>query len=318
MDLKTRQRLIVVRDRDRKTGMSTEEEPRWVELAVSLEKACAEAVADWIMEQGSTGIAEEQDRDHPGRVILKGYLENGDGADSAVANIRRSLARVPDLFGCALPLLQVNGLADEDWNKKWKSFFQPISITDRLVIKPSWRDYHARPGEVIIELDPGMAFGTGTHPSTRMCLRAIDVLVQQLPADARMLDVGTGSGILAIAGAKLGFRDVVGTDIDHTAVRAAGENAARNGVDGHITFTTDGLSRVEGFFELVVANILPHILIDLRDALCAHTAAGGRVVLSGILAAHAARVQEAYEQQLIFSRRLDDEEWSCLVFQSRP
>jgi len=297
--------------------MSTEQKPRWIELTVSLEKSCAETVADWIMEQGSTGIAEEQDRDHPGRVVLKGYLENGPEAAAAVAHIRRRLERVPELFGCQLPALLVNGLADEDWNKKWKSFFQPISITERLVVKPSWRDYHGRPGEVIIELDPGMAFGTGTHPSTRMCLRAIDELASLMLPGARLLDVGTGSGILAIAGAKLGFQDIVGTDIDHTAVRVARENAALNGVGGHITFTTDGLSRVEGAFDLVVANILPHILMDLRDALVDHTIKKGYVVLAGILTAKAAQVQEVFEQKLIFNRRHDDEEWSCLVFDKR-
>jgi ribosomal protein L11 methyltransferase len=212
----------------------------------------------------------------------------------------------------------VNGLADEDWNKKWKSFFQPISVTERLVIKPSWRDYHARPGEVIVELDPGMAFGTGTHPSTRMCLRVIDELMPKLSSGARLLDVGTGSGILAIAGAKLGFRNVAGIDIDHTAVRAARKNAEANRVAERIVFTTDGLSSIAGVFELVIANILPHILIDMRSALIERTAVKGYVVLSGILAAQAAHVQEAYEQQLIFSRRLDDEEWSCLVFKKRP
>ncbi|MBM4311861.1 MAG: 50S ribosomal protein L11 methyltransferase [Deltaproteobacteria bacterium] len=297
--------------------MGTEQKPRWIELAVSLEKACAEAVADWIMEQGSTGIAEEQDRDNPGRVILKGYLENGDEAADAVAQIRSCLERVPELFGCQLPCLQVNGLADEDWNKKWKSFFQPISITERLVIKPSWRDYHARPGEVIIELDPGMAFGTGTHPSTRMCLRAIDDLAARLLPGARLLDVGTGSGILAIAGAKLGFQDVVGTDIDHTAVRVARKNAEANRVGERIVFATDGLGKIAGVFELVVANILPHILIDLRDALIDHTAGRGYVVLSGILNEKAAPVQEAYAQKMGFVRRLEEEQWCCLIFERR-
>jgi len=236
-------------------------------------------------------------------------------AEEAVAEIRRCLSGVPALYGCSLPDLQVAGLPEEDWNKKWKSFFQPISVTERLVIKPSWRDYHCRPGEVIIELDPGMAFGTGTHPSTRMCLRAIDELVPELPPEARLLDVGTGSGILAIAGAKLGFRDVVGTDIDHTAVRVARKNAEANRVGERIVFSTDGLSKIAGVFDLVVANILPHILIDLRDAFIDHTAGRGYVVLSGILNEKAAPVQGAYAQKMGFVRRLEEEEWCCLVFE---
>jgi ribosomal protein L11 methyltransferase len=293
----------------------TEQEPRWIELTVSLEKGCAELVADWIMEQGSTGIAEEQDRAQPDRVILKGYLVNNEHAGNAVAEISRRLAGVPDVCGCSEPDMQVAGLQEEDWNKQWKSFFQPISITERLVVKPPWRDYYSRPGEVVIELDPGMAFGTGTHPSTRMCLRVIDELVPRLGPQARMLDVGTGSGILAIAGAKLGLQDVVGTDIDHTAVRCARKNAEANMVAERIAFSADSLGKVAGVFDLVVANILPHILIDLRDALIDHTAEKGCVVLAGILNEKAAGVQSAFEEKLRSVDRLEEEQWCCLVFE---
>jgi len=292
-----------------------EQEPRWIELTVTLQKSCAETVADWIMEQGSTGIAEEQDPVDSGRVILKGYLANGEGADRAVEEVRRRLLSLPDMHDCSPACMQVSGLQDEDWNKKWKSFFQPISITDRLVIKPPWRDYHARPGEVVVELDPGMAFGTGTHPSTRMCLRVIDEYVPEMVPGARMLDVGTGSGILAITAAKLGLRDIIGTDIDYTAIRCAGKNAEANKVAEQIVFSTDSLGKVAGSFELVVANILPHILIDLRDALVEHTVQGGRIVLAGILNEKAASVQEAFAQKVDFVRRLEEEEWCCLIFE---
>jgi len=300
--------------------MDTEstQEPRWIELTVTLEKSCAETVADWIMEQGSTGIAEEPDLEDMGRVILKGYLVNGEGANSAVEEIGQRLLSLPDMHDCSPASMQVSGLQDEDWNKKWKSFFQPISITDRLVIKPPWRDYHARAGEVVVELDPGMAFGTGTHPSTRMCLRVIDECVPVMAPGARMLDVGTGSGILAITAAKLGLVDVIGTDIDYTAIRCAGKNAEANQVADRIAFSTDSLGKVAGVFELVVANILPHILIDLRDALIEHTAEKGRVVLAGILNEKAASVQQAFEQKLGFVRRLEEEEWCCLVFDRLP
>jgi ribosomal protein L11 methyltransferase len=244
-------------------------------------------------------------------------LANGEGADRAVEEIGQRLLSLPDLHGCSPASMQVSGLQDEDWNKKWKSFFQPISITDRLVIKPPWRDYHARPGEVVVELDPGMAFGTGTHPSTRMCLRVIDEYVPEMGPGARMLDVGTGSGILAITAAKLGLRDIIGTDIDYTAIRCAGKNAEANQVADRIAFSTDSLGKVAGSFELVVANILPHILIDLRDALIDHSAQGGRIVLAGILNEKAASVQEAFAQKVDFVRRLDEEEWCCLVFEKR-
>ncbi len=298
--------------------MDTETAPPWIEVTITVEKGCAETVADWIMEQGSTGIAEEADPAGSGRVILKGYLANDEGASSAVEEIRQRLSRLSEQFGCRPASMQVSGLQDEDWNKKWKSFFQPISITERLVIKPPWRDYYARQGEVVIELDPGMAFGTGTHPSTRMCLRVIDERVPEMGPGARMLDVGTGSGILAITAAKLGLRDVIGTDIDYTAIRCAEKNAEANNVADRIAFSTDSLGKIAGVFELVVANILPHILIDLRDALVEHAAVAGRVVLAGILNEKAAVVQEAFSQKLNFVRRLDEEEWCCLIFDRLP
>jgi ribosomal protein L11 methyltransferase len=297
--------------------MEEEQEPRWIEITITLEKKGAETVADWIMELGSTGIAEQVDPADSSRVILKGYLVNEEGAARAVEEIEQRLLRLPELHGCTPGLMQVSGLQEEDWNKKWKSFFQPVSITERLVIKPPWRDYHARSNEVVVELDPGMAFGTGTHPSTRMCLRVIDECVPEMEPGARMLDVGTGSGILAIAAAKLGLSDIVATDIDYTAVRCALKNAEANRVAERISFGTDSLGTVEGFFDLVVANILPHILIDLRDELIAHTAEKGRVVLAGILTEKGASVQEAFSQKLDCVRRLEQEEWCCLVFEKR-
>lgn len=296
--------------------MSTKQQPRWIEVTVIADQDCAEAFADVIMGQGSTGIAEEADPQDKSRVILKGYLANDAQAARAVEQIQRRLPELAEQAGCALPSIQVSGLQEEDWNKKWKSFFQPISITERLVIKPPWRNYHARAAEVVVELDPGMAFGTGTHPSTRMCLRVIDECVPAMAQGARMLDVGTGSGILAITAAKLGLGEIIATDIDYTALRCARKNAETNRVADRIAFSTDSLAKIEGTFELVVANILPHILIDLRDALIEHTAEAGHVVLAGILSEKAASVQEAFEQKLVFERRLDDEGWSCLVFKN--
>ena len=111
-----------------------EQEPSWIELTVRLEKGCAETVADWIMEQGSTGIAEEADPGDSARVILKGYLANGEGVDKAVEEIGQRLLSLPDLHGCSPASMKIGGLQDEDWNKKWKSFFQPISITDRTAM----------------------------------------------------------------------------------------------------------------------------------------------------------------------------------------
>jgi ribosomal protein L11 methyltransferase len=215
------------------------------------------------------------------------------------------------------PAIAVNLIPDEDWNKKWKSFFQPLKISARIVIKPSWQNYHPLAGEIIVELDPGMAFGTGTHPSTSMCLNVIDELAAELSLqkNLRLLDVGTGSGILAIAAVKLGFTEVVGIDVDLVAVRTAQKNAEINGVADRLSLSNTPLRMLAGEYSVVAANILPHVLIYLKDHLIPRLAPGGFLILSGILIEKAQEVKNAFAVDLPLYRELHEEQWACLVFQ---
>ena len=296
------------------------EEIEWAELCVSLRRQYAEAVAEFLIEQGSSnGIVEEKSPADKNIVVLKAYIKNDAGRDGYVNRVVDYMA---GLFAAAgddesRPEIAVNLIPDEDWNKKWKSFFQPIRVSDRIVIKPSWQNYHRLEGEIIVELDPGMAFGTGTHPSTSMCLKVIDELERMLAShgNLRMLDVGTGSGILAIAAVKVGFAEVAGIDYDQIAIRVAQKNAEMNGVAGVATFSNTPVRLMEGHYPVVVANILPHVLINMKEHLVARLEPGGYLVLSGILIEKAQEVKDAFAGDVCFFKELHEEQWACLVFQ---
>ena len=217
-------------------------------------------------------------------------------------------------FAAALDGLPVNVdawvLRDLSYRTAWREHFRPARVSPRIVVHPPW-DVPTE-GEVLIEIDPGMAFGTGTHETTRLCLAAVDAMCGP---GVSVLDVGTGSGILAIAAAKLGASPVVGTDNDADAVRIAIENAEINGVADGVALSTDTPEAVGGAWDVVFANILPHILESLRDALWARVAPGGALVLSGILNTEAERMTTVFaEPGATGPEREDRGEWCRLTW----
>jgi ribosomal protein L11 methyltransferase len=180
---------------------------------------------------------------------------------------------------------------EQDWAESWKAFFHPQKITDNLVVKPTWREYHPQSGEQIIELDPGMAFGTGTHPTTMLCLQLLEKRLK--PGDA-VLDVGTGSGILLIAAAKLGATRLKGLDLDPMAVEVARRNLDLNRIEPAMAELTIGdlVHDVSGVYDVVVANILADVVIALLDDVPRVIKPGGCFICSGIIDARQADVAE--------------------------
>ena len=196
-------------------------------------------------------------------------------------------------------------LEDEDWVRLTQSQFDPIQISDRLWITPSW--HKAPAGNAVnLQLDPGLAFGTGSHPTTRLCLKWLDT---QLKGGESVLDYGCGSGILTIAALKLGAGSAVGVDIDEQAIRASNGNAAQNNVQAHF-YLPDGLP--QGQFDVVVANILANPLRMLGEMLAARTKQGGRIVLSGLLAEQSEELGEIYSQWFDIEPAETEEGWARL------
>jgi ribosomal protein L11 methyltransferase len=248
-------------------------------------------------------------------LLVRAFFPPNEDAEGLRQKVQDRLVWLAKLLpGLSTDLPQMQQVRQDDWAENWKQHFPPLHIGERLLIRPSWETHAPLPGQTVIELDPGMAFGTGTHATTRLCLEA---LAELLPTtgSARVLDVGTGSGILAMAAAALGASEVLACDIDADACRAAAENVARNGLDDRVTITAKPLEQLTGAFDVVLANILAEENIRLVGQFFQHLAPGGALILSGILQEKEAAVTSAFAAWPLHGPRISHrEEWSCLVY----
>jgi ribosomal protein L11 methyltransferase len=193
---------------------------------------------------------------------------------------------------------QTRELAEEDWAEAWKKYYTILHIGKHLVIKPSWLEYTAQPADIVVELDPGMAFGTGLHPTTRLCMIALENHLRDTP---RVLDIGTGSGILSITAAKLGAREILALDTDSIAVETAARNVAYNHVDDFVRIDRGSIDAEKhcNQFDLICINILAEVICDLAPAVASALHSDGIVIASGILAYKADDVVEAFDSELV-------------------
>jgi ribosomal protein L11 methyltransferase len=219
------------------------------------------------------------------------------------------------LYGCVPEKPVVTLLADQDWATSWQQYFKPFAIVPGLVIKPSWEAYQPESGQHVIEMDPGMAFGTGQHASTRMALALIKQSMQRTTA-RQALDVGTGTGILAMAAALFGAERVVAIDNDPDAVVVAQENIEKNNLTEKIKVSVTPVAHIQGEYQLVSANIVHDVLVEMAPVLAALTAPGGHLVLAGILSGEQeVNIVRVYgELGLQPLDRLYQEEWVALQF----
>ncbi|MCA1797466.1 MAG: 50S ribosomal protein L11 methyltransferase, partial [Geobacteraceae bacterium] len=206
----------------------------------------------------------------------------------------------------------------QDWAEGWKQYFSAFQIGNSLVVKPSWEE-GAFPNSAVVTLDPGMAFGTGTHGTTRLCLEFIAARHEAGAGIRHILDVGTGSGILAIAALALGAERAVACDIDPVAVETTWANAAINGFEKSIEATLEPLDKIPGSFDLVVANILAEENVRLASQLCTRVAPGGYLVLSGILAEKVDFVTHTFNARFAASPTVNYAgEWACIEYRRSP
>jgi ribosomal protein L11 methyltransferase len=280
----------------------------WIEVSLEVDGEAAEAVADVLRRYGHQGVAIEQagfpievwpDEIPPAdRLIVRAYFPEDDDAEAKKQQLREALYYMGKLYPMPEPVFNV--LNDEDWAEAWKKHYHPLRLGRRLYIRPAWSDVpDARPDDIILVMDPGMAFGTGTHPTTQLCLITLEERLADRPA-LDVLDLGCGSGILGIAALKLGASKVLALDIDDLAVKSTLENAALNGVEGRVTAQQGGLDTLKGsprHFDLLLCNILAKVIIEmcgqgLGDVL--HV--GGHAIFSGIIDDQADDVEAALRQ----------------------
>ncbi|MPZ98262.1 MAG: methyltransferase domain-containing protein [Dehalococcoidia bacterium] len=304
-----------------------ESDERWVEVTARVAPADVDLVSAVLEDLAAGGVAVEpaievsdeadfEYRETAAPSAVRAYL-----AAPFEPRQRRALrARLTALpLTAPLPPLHYAEVAPEDWAEEWKRFYSVQHIGKRIVVRPSWERYQPAPGEVVVELDPGTAFGTGQHETTRLCLAAIE---RHLRPGVEVLDIGAGSGILAVAAAKLGAARVRAIDIDGSTVEVARENAARNGVAGRVLAAAGSLGEAWPWGSsppvrcagLVVANISSTVVTGMLADIARALRPGGLLLASGFMAASEAEVVAASERQGLRTIRVDGEgDWRCLV-----
>jgi ribosomal protein L11 methyltransferase len=287
----------------------------FIEIALdNLNGEAAETVGELFNRYGYGGAVMESYPPNFDRVTVRTVISSED--DQRLREIELMLTLIGQALPGGLPQPRLQFVGKSDWAESWKAHFHPIRIGRRFIIKPSWRDYTPDPTDLLIELDPGLAFGSGLHPTTRLCLE----ILEDLPLSGLSLfDVGTGSGILALAGLKLGAAPIRAVDVDEVAVRVALENFERNGyplLSGSLIEIIAGSAAATGGrqWDIVIANILANVLVELMPDLAAALAPGGRLILSGLLVDQVDRVlAAAVAHGLTLSDRRGEDDWVALV-----
>ncbi|OOM06694.1 50S ribosomal protein L11 methyltransferase [Clostridium saccharobutylicum] len=308
----------------------------WIEVTVITKSEALEPISGIFYGLGCPNVAIEDPEDllsreqgpltwdfadinileHKGNAaVVKAYFSEEDNIDEVVETVREKLEEIKSLgLDIGEGKVTYRKMHEEDWANNWKQYYKPVKITDKIVIKPIWEEYEKKDDELIIELDPGMAFGTGTHETTRMCIKALDKYVKP---NTTVFDVGCGSGILAIAAAKLGANHVVGVDLDPVAVDSSKENISFNNLNNIEVLEGNLLDVVSGKADIVVANIIAEIICVLTEDVKKALNEGGLFIVSGIIHDRVDMVKEKFSECGFEVMEINkDGEWNCIVAKS--
>ena len=312
---------------------------QWCEAIVHTTTPGSDIISDELMQLGAAGteIVDRADvpdprkagvywelydpkmvEEMPQDVLVKGWFELNEHTHDVLSRVQQRLGELKAAdFGIDLGslTLDMQNVADEDWSENWKKYYKPFRIGTHLVVKPTWEAYTPQPEDLVIELDPGMAFGTGTHETTNMCMQLLEKYYQD---GMRVMDVGTGSGILAIAAARLGAENVLAIDIDPDAVKVARENVALNGVQDAVRVVVGDLCKSEAMpCELAVANIVADAICMLAGPLTRHLEKGGLLICSGIIREREQDVLDAaMAAGYAVADRIEKGEWVALCLRN--
>ena len=255
--------------------------------------------------------------EHKGEVaVVKAYFSEEDNIEEVLNYVKEKIEELKSI-GLDLGLAKVESekMFEEDWANNWKKYYKPTKISESIVVKPIWEEYDAKENELVLELDPGMAFGTGTHETTRMCIQSLEKYVEK---DSTVFDVGCGSGILAIAAAKLGAKKAVGVDLDPVAVESAKENVEYNKLDNIEILYGNLVDVIEGKADIVVANIIAEVICILTEDVKRVLKTDGYFITSGIIHDRVDMVTSKLEETGFEVVEINkDGEWNCIVAKAK-
>lgn len=251
--------------------------------------------------------------EHKGKVaVVKAYFSEEDNIDEILKYINEKMNELKELgIDTGVAKVESEKMFEEDWANNWKKYYKPTKVGEKIVVKPIWEEYDAQGEELVVELDPGMAFGTGTHETTRMCIQSLENYVKE---DSTVFDVGCGSGILAIAAAKLGSKMAVGVDLDPVAVESAKENVGYNNLENIQILYGNLVEVIDGKADIVVANIIAEVICILTEDVKRVLKDNGYFITSGIIHDRVDMVTKKLEETGFEVIEINkDGEWNCIV-----
>lgn len=287
---------------------------KWAQVNVTISREASDAVSNKLFDLNALGV-EIQDAQSPtsSSVTLIAYFPMDDLVGDRLRRVRRFLDQLPEWdLPAGHASVSLKALKDTDWTTEWRSAFPTQKIGNRVIVAPTWVDIAPDPSEVLIRLNPGMAFGTGHHPTTRLTIRLLEKTIKGNEIAA---DIGTGSGILSIAAAKLGARKIDAVDLDEATLPVAAENFQLNDVKALINLQAgNGLDPCSGEYDVIIANILTKVLLTLIPGLPQRLKVGGTVILSGIMAQEVAQVVHALKAHRLLPINIEEnEEWVAIL-----
>jgi ribosomal protein L11 methyltransferase len=313
-----------------KTEKAMSEREKWLKFTITTPPELAEGLSNFLTELGAQGVFQEEletsaltdTPEPPSKGVLNAFIPSHAADQALIASLTTYIDSLSDLFpDLERPHLATEIIVDPDWEEQWKKYFKPLRVTRSIVIKPTWERYQATSRDTVIDIDPGMAFGTGQHPSTWMCLEAMEeiLLKDRSFHEWRVLDVGTGTGILGIAAAKLGAKSVMCVDIDPQAVEIAHQNVAVNRVGDRVVIVNSDVVKIKGTFELIVANLTADALVKIKSHLVKMMEPRGYLIISGIIEQNRKDIEKAFlKDKLTTHRAITDKEWLSYVFKKPP
>ena len=309
----------------------TEKEPeKWLKIEISAPAELMDALGNFLTETGAQGVFQESltpqntAADFPEPVIeeiLKAYFPQDIRSEKRIVAVQKYIDSLHEIFpDFEKPSFTTEIICDPDWGEQWKKYFKPIRVSNNIIVKPTWERYTPASRDIVIEIDPGMAFGTGQHASTRMCIEAIEdvIMKDRSIKEWKVLDVGCGTGILGITAAKMGAQDVICVDIDKKAVEIAGENAAINNVEGSLRILNKNAAAIDKPRNLIIANLTAKLLLYLGLHLIQLLLPEGYMIISGIIELDAKNIEEHFAADpLTIYKVITEKEWVCYVLRKK-